>query len=144
LALGCGLLVASFLRTTRPWATWAAVAVAAGAFVVVAVSADIPRGMRDSIAKNEALAATRPTVDSVLTCGRVGATRGSARRGVLPQLAASSRTTLKEFGINGRDTQFAAVLQLAESVNPAPLPPWPRHATPLGPLAVAPACGALD
>jgi hypothetical protein len=144
LALGCGLLAASFLRTTRPWATWAAVAVAAGAFVVVAVSADITRGMRDPIEKNEALAATRPAIDSVLACGRVAATRGSARRGVLPQLAAASRRSLKEFGIYRRDREFAAVLQLSDSVNPAPLPPWPQHAVPLGVLAVAPACSALD
>jgi hypothetical protein len=144
LALGCGLLAASFLRTTRPWATWAAVAVAAGAFVVVVVSADIPRGMQDSIAKNEALAATRPTVDSVLACGRVGATPGSARRGVLPQLAAASRRSLKEFGVYRPDGEFAAVLQLSDSVNPAPLPPWPQHAVPLGLLVVAPACEALD
>jgi hypothetical protein len=63
---------------------------------------------------------------------------------VIPQLAAASRRSLKDFGIYRRDREFAAVLQLSDSVNPAPLPPWPQQAVPLGVLAVAPTCGALD
>jgi hypothetical protein len=146
LALGCGLLAGTYLTSLRPWAVWGAVAVAAGALVFVALSADIPQGMQESIERNEAIAATRPTLESVRSCGRVGVTRGSAFRGLLPQLAASSRRSLREFGIYRRDTQFAAVLHLAPSIGarePA-LPPWPRHATPLGPLAVVPGCEAFE
>jgi hypothetical protein len=146
LALGCGLLVAALLTSKRPWATWGAVAVAAGALVVVALSADIPEGMQESIARNEAVAATRPTLESVQDCGRVGVTRSSAFRGLIPQLAASSRRSLKEYGIYRRDGEFAAVLHFAPRFSSAepPLPPWPRQASPLGPLAVAPGCDALD
>jgi hypothetical protein len=144
LALGCGLLAAAFLTSTSPWATWAAVAVAASTVALVAASADIPDGMRGSIDRNEAIAATRPTVESAQACGRVGVTRASAIRGLLPQLAASTRSSLKSFGIYRGNGEFAAVLHLAPRRSPPdpPLPAWPRRATPLGPLAVAPGCAA--
>ncbi|MGH3022114.1 MAG: hypothetical protein ACRDNI_00525 [Gaiellaceae bacterium] len=146
LALGCGLLVGTFLASRRSRAVWGAAAVAAGAVVFVAVSTDVPRSMQQSIARNEAIAATRPTLESVRACGRVGVTRASAIRGLLPQLAASSRRSVAEFGIYRKDERFAAVLGFARRVGrvDSPLPPWPRHATPLGPLAVVPGCGALE
>ena len=86
LALGCGLLAATFVTSTSPRATWAAVAVAAGTVALAAASADIPEGMRGSIDRNEAIAATRPTVESAQACGRVGVTRASAFRGLLRSL----------------------------------------------------------
>jgi hypothetical protein len=146
LALGCGLLVGTLLINMRPRAMWAALAVAAAALVFVVVSADVLRGMQGSIARNEAIAATRPTLDSVQACGRVGVTRPSARRGLLPQLAASSRRSLDEFGIYPGSGRFAAVLHFSRGAGAgdALLPPWPRRVTPLGPLAVAPACQALE
>ncbi len=145
LALGCGLLAGMLLARLRTRITWPAVAVAAGVLVFVAVSAEISEGMHQSIARNEAIAATRPTLESVRACGRVGVTRPSAQRGLVPQLAASSRRSPDEFGIYP-EGRFAAVLHFARrsSAPNAPLPPWPRRPTPLGPLAVAPGCEALE
>ena len=146
LALGCGLLAGTFLPSLRSRAMWGAAAVATSAFLYVALSADVPQGMQESIERNEAIAETRPTLESMQACGQVGVTRASAMRGVLPQLAASSRRSLSEFGIYPKDGRFAAVLHFAPRISALdpPLPPWPRHATPLGPLAVAPGCEAFE
>lgn len=146
LALGCGLLAGTLLARLGTRGTWAAVAVAAGVLVLVAVSADVPQAMQASIARNDAIAATRPALESVRACGRVGVTRPSAQRGLIPQLAASSRRSPNEFGIYPEDGRFAGVLHFSRrtsAANPL-LPPWPRRATPLGPLAVAPGCEALE
>ena len=143
LALGCGLLgaalVPSRLRVRSPWP---AVAVAAGVLAIVVMSMDLQQGMLREMTRNDAIAATRPAVDSVLSCGRFGTTRRTAVRGVIPQLAASSRRSLHEFGIYRGGRRFAGVLHFAPRRRPAdpPLPPWPRHVTQLGPLAVAPGC----
>jgi hypothetical protein len=104
-----------------------------------------PRVLRE-MERNQAIEATRPTVEAVLSCGRLGVTRKTALRGVIPQLAASSRHSLYEFGIYRRGRQFGAVIHFslrARPVDPA-LPPWPRYHTPLGPLAVAPGCAPLE
>jgi hypothetical protein len=142
LALGCGLLVGTFLTSPRLRSAWGAVAVAASAFVFVALSADVPRGMQASIERNEAIAATRPTLESVQACGRVGVTRAGVRRGLIPQLAASTRSSLTGFGVYRPNGDFVAVLHYSPRRPPPdpPLPPWPHRVTPLGPLAVAEGC----
>jgi hypothetical protein len=143
LALGCGLLAARFLPSRLlVRSPWPAVAVAAGALVFVTISGGMSAGMPREMARNAAIAATRPAVESVLSCGRLGVTRRTALRGVIPQLAASSRRSLYEFGIYRKGGRFAAVLHFTKrtrQANPV-LPPWPRYDTPLGPLAVAPGC----
>src|SRR6266545_2092655 len=143
LALGCGLLAARFLPSPLlVRSPWPAVAVAAGALVFVTVSGGMSAGMPREMARNAAIAATRPAVESVLSCGRLGVTRRTASRGVIPQLAASSRHSLYEFGVYRRGRQFAAVIHFSlrgRLANPS-LPPWPRYDTALGPLAVAPGC----
>jgi hypothetical protein len=147
LAVGCGLLVAAFIPSrVQARSSWPAVAVAVGALVFVAVSMDLaPRAPRE-MARNEAIAAMRHVVESVLSCGRLGATRKTAERGVLPQLAASSRHSLHDFGIYRERRRFAGVLHFALQRPRArpPLPPWPRESTPLGPLAVAPGCPPFE
>jgi len=143
LALGCGLLAASVLPSRlRVGSPWPAVAVVAGALVFVTISAGMSAGMPREMARNAAIAATRPAVESVLSCGRLGVTRRTAVRGVIPQLAASSRHSLYEFGIYRRGERFAGVLRFTQRRRPANpvLPPWPRYDTALGPLAVAPGC----
>jgi hypothetical protein len=143
LALGCGLLAVHFLpsRLLVPW-PWPAVAVAVGALVFVTISGGMSAGMPREMARNAAIAATRPAVESVLSCGRLGVTRRTAVRGVIPQLAASSRHALYEFGIYRRGERFAGVLHFTQRRRPANpvLPPWPRYDTALGPLAVSPGC----
>jgi hypothetical protein len=143
LALGCGLLAVHFLpsRLLAPW-PWPAVAVAVGALVFVTISGGMSAGMPREMARNAAIAATRPAVESVLSCGRLGVTRRTAVRGVIPQLAASSRHSLYEFGIYRRGERFAGVLHFTQRRGPANpvLPPWPRYDTALGPLAVSPGC----
>jgi hypothetical protein len=143
LALGCGLLAAQVLASRlRVRSPWPGVAVAAGALLLVTVSMDIGPGVPRQIARNAAIAATRPAIQSVLSCGRLGVTRRTAARDVIPQLAASSRRSLYEFGIYRKGGRFAAVLHATQRkrlVDPV-LPPWPRHDTALGPLAVAPGC----
>jgi hypothetical protein len=143
LALGCGLLAAALVPSRlRVRSAWPAVVVAAGVVAIVVVSMDLRQGMLREMARNDAIAATRPAVESVLSCGRFGTTRRTARRGVIPQLAASTRRSLHEFGIYRGGRRFAGVLHFAPRRRPAdpPLPSWPRRETPLGPLAVAPAC----
>jgi hypothetical protein len=143
LALGCGLLAAALVSSRlRVRLAWPAVVVAAGVLALVVVSMDLRRSMLREMARNDAIMATRPAVDSVLSCGRLGTTRRTAVRGVIPQLAASSRRSLHEFGIYRGGRRFAGVLHFAPRRRPSdpPLPSWPRHETPLGPLAVAPTC----
>jgi hypothetical protein len=147
LALGSGLLAGQFLpNQLRVRTPWPAVAVAAGALILVTVSMDIGPGVPRRMAKNAAIAATRPAVESVLSCGRLGVTRPTEARDVIPQLAASSRRSLYEFGIYRKRGRFAAILHVTQRTRPAEpvLPPWPRHDTALGPLAVAPGCAALE
>jgi hypothetical protein len=143
LALGCGLLAAAILpNQLRIRSPWPAVAAAVGALVLVTLSMGIGPGVPRQMARNAAIEATRPAVESVLSCGRLGVTRRTAAQDVIPQLAASSRRSLYEFGVYRKGGRFAAVLhatkrkRLADPV----LPPWPRYDTPLGPLAVAPGC----
>ncbi|MGH2452013.1 MAG: hypothetical protein ACRDGE_12250 [Candidatus Limnocylindria bacterium] len=143
LALGCGLLAAALVPSRlRGRSAWPAVVVAAGVLALVVVSMDLRRSMLREMARNDAIIATRPAVESVLSCGRLGTTRRTARRGVIPQLAASSRRSLHEFGIYRGGRRFAGVLHFTPRRRPAepPLPSWTLHETPLGPLAVAPAC----
>ena len=145
LALGCGFLAAELLRSLpRVRSPWPAAAVASGTLILAALlMAAGPRVLRE-MERNQAIEATRPTVEAVLSCGRLGVTRKTAARGVIPQLAASSRHSLHEFGVYRRGRQFAAVLDFSLRGPPAnpPLPSWPRFDTPLGPLAVAPGCAA--
>jgi hypothetical protein len=147
LALGCGLLAASFLPSRlRIGSPWPGVAVATGALVFVTISMDIGSGVPEQMARNAAIEATRPTVESVLSCGRLGVTRRIPARDLIPQLAASSRHSLYEFGIYRKGRRFAAVLHATRRerpIDPA-LPSWPRSDTPLGPLAVAPGCAAFE
>jgi hypothetical protein len=143
LALGCGLLAAALVPSRlRVRSPWPAVAVAAGVLAIVVMSMDLRQGMLREMTRNDAIAATRPAVESVLSCGRLGTTRRTAERGVIPQLAAATRRSLYEFGIYRSDGRFAGVLHFALLRPPAdpPLPAWPRHVTQLGPLAVAPGC----
>ncbi|MGH3032581.1 MAG: hypothetical protein ACRDNE_17805, partial [Gaiellaceae bacterium] len=120
LALGCGLLavalVPSRLRVRSPWP---AVVVAAGVLGLVVVSMDLRPGMLREMGRNDAIMATRPAVESVLSCGRLGTTRRTAVRGVIPQLAASSRRSLYEFGIYRSGGRFAGVLHFAPRRRPA-------------------------
>jgi hypothetical protein len=147
LALGCGFLAAELLRSLpRVRSPWPAAAVASGTLILAALLMGAgPRVLRE-MERNQAIKATRPTIEAVLSCGRLGVTRKTAVRGVIPQLAASSRHSLYEFGVYRPGRQFAAVIHFslrARPVDPA-LPPWPRYDTPLGPLAVAPACAPLE
>jgi hypothetical protein len=147
LALGCGLLAAGLVPTRlRVSSPWPGAGVAAGALVLAALLMGLGQGVEREIARNEAIAGTRPAVESVLSCGRFGATRRTARRGVIPQLAASTRSSLYDFGVYRRGGRFAGVLHFAPGSlqGEAALPPWPIHDTPLGPLAVAPGCSAFE
>ena len=143
LALGCGLLVAPVLPSRlRTGSHWPAVAVAAGALVLVTIWMDAGSRVVGQMERNAAITATRPTVEAVLSCGRLGVTRRIPARDLIPQLAASTRRSMYEFGIYRPGKRFAAVLhrtRRAQPVDPS-LPSWPRHDTPLGPLAVAPGC----
>lgn len=147
LALGCGLLAAAMLPsriTVR--SPWPAVVVAVGALVLVATTMGVRPGVLRAMERNEAIEATRPTIDSVLSCGRLGVTRATAARALIPQLAAASRRSLYEFGIYRKRGRFAAILHATERTGPldSVLPPWPRYDTALGPLAVSPGCAALE
>jgi hypothetical protein len=147
LALGCGLLAEEILRRLPGGGSpWPAAAVTSGVLVLAALLMGENARIRHEVTRNRAIEATRPTVEAVLSCGRLGATRKTAARGVIPQLAASSRRPLREFGVDPRGRPFAAVIHFAPRARPRdpPLPPWPRRETPLGPLAVSPACRALD
>jgi hypothetical protein len=149
LALGCGLLVAPVLQT---WlgrvSVWPAVAAGAVVLVVAVLATDPPPNLPRSTARNAALLETRPVIESALSCGKVGTTRGSAAQGVIPQLAAASRRSLHEFGIYPRGGPYAAVLDYRPRWQPGreinTLPPWALQETALGPLAVAPGCGPLS
>jgi hypothetical protein len=147
LALGCGLLAASVLPSwLRMGSPWPGVAVATGALVFVTISMGIGPGVPEQMTRNAAIGATRPTVESVLSCGRLGVTRRIAARDSIPQLAASSRHSMYEFGIFRDNGRFAAVLHRTRRrplEDPA-LPSWPRYDTPLGPLAVAPGCAPFE
>jgi hypothetical protein len=147
LALGCGLLVATVVPTRlRVGSAWPGAAVAVGALVIAALVMGRGPGVMREIARNEAIAETRPAVESVLSCGRFGTTRRTARRGVIPQLAASTRSSLYDFGIYRGGRRFSGVLHFAprRPQAEAPLPSWLIHYTPLGPLAVAPGCRAFE
>jgi hypothetical protein len=143
LALGCGLLVAvivpSRLRVRSPWP---AAAVAAGALVVAVAFMGL--GPPREMARNEALVTSRPLVESVLACGRLGVSGKRRALTVIPKLAASSRHSLHEFGLYPGGGPFAGVLHstLGFPVARPMLPPWPARSTGLGPLAVAPGCPA--
>jgi hypothetical protein len=146
-ALGCGLLAAPFLPSRLlVRSPWPAVAVAAGALVFLTISGSMGAGMPRVMATNAAIGATRPAVESVLSCGRLGVTRRTVVRGVIPQLAASTRHSLYEFGIYRRGERFAGVLHAPRRERPTDrgLPSWPRYDTSLGPLAVAPGCAPFE
>jgi hypothetical protein len=146
-ALGCGLLAAPFLPSRLlVRSPWPAVAVAAGALVFVTISGSMGARMPRVMATNAAIGATRPAVESVLSCGRLGVTRRTAMRGVIPQLAASTRHSLYEFGIYRRGERFAGVLHAPRREQPTDrgLPSWPRYDTPVGHLAVAPGCAPFE
>jgi hypothetical protein len=125
---------------------WPGVAIATGAIIFVTISMGIGLGVPEQMARNAAIGATSPTVESVLSCGRLGVTRRIAARDLIPQLAASSRRSLYEFGIYRKGGRFAAVLHATRRDRPTDpaLPSWPRYETPLGPLAVAPGCAPFE
>jgi hypothetical protein len=144
LALGCGLLVATFVPSRlRAFSPWLAVAIAAGALVFAAGSMDLGPRVPLEIARNRAVTEVRPTVEAVLDCGRLGLA-GEAARATAPRLAASSRRSLHEFSLYPGGGSFAAVLHVTPKTRRADplLPPWERRNTPLGPLAIAPRCVA--
>jgi len=145
LALGCGLLVAAIVpRRLRVGAPWPAAAVAAGALVVAVAFMDLGSTFQREIARNEALVASRPLVESVLSCGDLGVSGGRRALTVIPKLAASSRRSLHDFGLYPGSGPFAGVLHstLGAPVATPTLPSWPSRSTGLGPLAVAPGCRA--
>jgi hypothetical protein len=149
LALGCGLLAAHVLPSRfAVESPWPGVGVAVIAVVLAAVTIGLAADVRERIARNEALAATRPAVDAVLSCGRLGVTPRVSARDLIPQLAASSRRSLHEFGIyrSQNRERFAAVLQSTRRPRPVnqELPPWLRDETPLGPLVIRPGCQAIE
>ena len=146
LALGCGLLVAAIvpsrLRVASPWP---AAAVAAGALVVAVAFMGLGPTVAREMARNEALVTSRPLVESVLSCGRLGVGGGRRALTTIPMLAASSRRPLHEFGLYPGGGPFAGVLRATRWGAPVArpnLPPWPVKSTGLGPLAVAPGCSA--
>jgi hypothetical protein len=147
LALGCGLLAAEiFTRRLQPGSPWLGAALAAVAVVLVTATMGLAPSVSGQIERNEAIAATRPAVEAVLTCGRLGVTRRIPARDAIPQLAASSRHSMYDFGIFRDRGHFAAVLHRTRRTSPVDraLPPWPRYETPLGPLAVAPSCNPFE
>ena len=143
LALGCGLL-AAMLVPIRVRVAWPVpvLSLAAVILIFVVVFLDAPPGAPSQVTRNEAIIAARPILEPVLSCGRLGTTRRTAARGVIPQLAASTRRSLRAFGVYRPRRSFAGVLDF--SLRPRPpspsLPPWPRRGTPLGPLAISPEC----
>jgi hypothetical protein len=145
LALGCGLLVAavapSRLRVGSPWP---AAAVAAGALVTAVAFMGLGPAVTREMARNEALVTSRPLLESVLACGRLGVSGKRRALAVIPKLAASSRRPLHEFGLYPGRGPFAGVLHstLGFPVARPTLPPWPSRSTGLGPLAIAPGCRA--
>jgi hypothetical protein len=147
LALGCGLLAAAVLPSRLgARSPWPAVVVAAGALVFIAVSMDLDHRVQRQMDRNDAIAATGPTVEAVLLCGRLGLTGGRPARAMAPSLAASTRTPLRELGLYPDGGRFAAVLHVTRGrrvPTNLPLPPWPRRSTPVGPLAVSPGCAAV-
>ena len=147
LALGCGLLLALVTpRRLQVASMWPAAVVAIAGVLFATVQTDLGRSGPREVARNEALADSRSTVESVLLCGPLAATSATAERGLIPQLAASSRTPLSRFGIYPGTEPVAGVLELHRLQPGAArgLPPWPRVRTPLGPLAVAPRCRAVE
>jgi hypothetical protein len=143
LALGCGLL-AAILVPVRVRVAWpvSVLSLAAAILVIVVVFLDAPPGAPSQVTRNEAVIGARPILEPVLSCGRLGTTRRTAARGVIPQLAASTRRSLSEFGVYRPGGRFAGVLDFSlRSRPPSPsLPPWPRRSIPLGTLAIAPDC----
>jgi hypothetical protein len=147
LALGTGFAAAELgRRLPHPRSPWPAAAVASGVLVLAALLLETSVSMERVMSRNRAIEATRSTVEAVLSCGRLGATRKAVHRGIIPQLAASSDRPLYEFGVYRPGRPFAAVLQpvLDRRRANSALPPWRRVETALGPLAVAPGCRALD
>jgi hypothetical protein len=147
LALGCGLLVAPLIPgRMQVHSPWLPVGVSVAVLVLVIATADLGRPGQTQVRRNEAIAESAATVRSVLSCGRLGTTRRTARRGLIPQLAASTRTSLSRFGVAREPDRFAGVLHMARPASEAGavLPPWPRYQTPLGPLAVAPDCETFE
>lgn len=143
LALGCGLLAAEiFPKRLQPGSPWLGAALAAVGLALVTATMGLAPAVSGQIERNEAIAATRPAVEAVLSCGRLGVTRRIRARDAIPQLAASSRQSMDDFGIYRDRGRFAAVLHRTSRTRPVDraLPPWPRYETPLGPLAVAPSC----
>ena len=146
LALGCGLLVAEILpKRLRPGSRWLGTALAAVAVVLATATMGLAPEVSSRIERNKAVAATRPAVEAVLSCGRLGVARRIPARDAIPQLAASTRRPMYDFGIYRGRGRFAAVLHHTRRPRPADgvLPPWPRYETPMGPLAVAPSCNSF-
>jgi hypothetical protein len=146
LSLGCGLLAAALvparLHVRNPWPG----AVAASLALVLAAATMGLGATEIERARNERVAAARPAIESALSCGRLGVTRLTVLRGAVPQLAAATRTSIYEFGAYRSGEDFAAVLHFANPLRQERpgLPDWPRRATPIGPLAVAPGCAAFE
>ena len=111
LALGCGLLVAAIVPSRlRVGSPWPAAAVAAGALVVAVAFMGLGSTVPREMARNEALVTSRPLVESVLACGRLGVSGGRRALTTIPKLAASSRRSLHDFGLYPGGGPFAGVL----------------------------------
>ena len=128
-----------------PGSRWLGTALAAVAVVLATATMGLAPEVSSRIERNKAVAATRPAVEAVLSCGRLGVARRIPARDAIPQLAASTRRPMYDFGIYRGRGRFAAVLHHTRRPRPADgvLPPWPRYETPMGPLAVAPSCNSF-
>jgi hypothetical protein len=147
LALGCGFLAGALVPDRlRVPSAWHGIALATGALMLLAYSMNASPGVLREMARNEAIAETRPAAEAVLSCGRLATTPRTARRGIIPQLAASTRESMYEFGVYRPGRRFAGVLHFTNRRTQADprLPPGRLRVTPLGPLVVTPECQAFQ
>jgi hypothetical protein len=144
LALGCGLLASSVTaRWMRSRSIWGAAAVAAVplALVIVQMSIRLEVNENDIQAVQKAV----PTIQRVSPCGHVGI--AGSERGVayIPHIALLSGRPVSDFEFVKPGRTYGAVLRVKllghrPGLRRAPLPDWPRVETPIGPLAISPAC----
>jgi hypothetical protein len=89
--------------------------------------------------------ATAPAVERVLPCARVAVVgQETASAAILAELAAASRRSPRDYALLQTDRRPEAVLRIQRSLF-SPPPTWERRDTPLGLLAVSPACaGSLS